>query len=256
VEKYCSHCITNCLLKHQSTKLDKYVVGQKIWRISSCLYFLLVFEWLWHSNTYLYQWQDTGTLILRYSLRSNAESWINSLLFVCLVVFNAIFNNISVISRLSVLLVEETGGHRENHRPVVSHWQTLSHNVVHLALIDIWTPTTIGSRPRQFFKTMFLLHMFDLSFYNKLKLSTTICDGSALDAELCQYHAWFLVKQAKIDKTECTKRWVRVMAFNATFINISVVSWWSVLFVEDTGVPGENHRPVASHWQTLLHKVQ
>jgi hypothetical protein len=33
-------------------------------------------------------------------------------------VFNATFNNISVISRLSVLLVEET---RSTHRPVTSH---------------------------------------------------------------------------------------------------------------------------------------
>jgi len=30
-------------------------------------------------------------------------------------------------------------------------------------------------------------------------------------------------------------------------VNISVMSWWSVLLVEETGVPGENHRPVASH---------
>jgi hypothetical protein len=35
--------------------------------------------------------------------------------------FNAIFNNISVISRRSVLLVEETGGPGENHQPVTSH---------------------------------------------------------------------------------------------------------------------------------------
>ena len=34
---------------------------------------------------------------------------------------------------------------------------------------------------------------------------------------------------------------VKVMVFNATFNNISVISWWSVLLVEDTGVPGENH---------------
>ena len=27
------------------------------------------------------------------------------------------------------------------------------------------------------------------------------------------------------------------------------------LLVEETGVPGENHRPVASHWQTLSHEV-
>ena len=29
----------------------------------------------------------------------------------------------------------------------------------------------------------------------------------------------------------------------------------AVLLVEETGVPGENHRPVASHWQTLSHNV-
>ena len=50
-------------------------------------------------------------------------------------VLDATFNNISAISWRSVLLVEETGGPGENHRPVASHWQTLSHNVVHLALI-------------------------------------------------------------------------------------------------------------------------
>jgi len=37
------------------------------------------------------------------------------------------------------------------------------------------------------------------------------------------------------------------MVFNATFNNISVISWRSVLLVEKTGVPGENHRPVASY---------
>jgi hypothetical protein len=41
--------------------------------------------------------------------------------FVCLVVFNATFNNISIISWRSVLLVEETEGPGENHRPVASH---------------------------------------------------------------------------------------------------------------------------------------
>jgi hypothetical protein len=34
---------------------------------------------------------------------------------------------------------------------------------------------------------------------------------------------------------------------DATFNNISVISWWSVLLVEETGVPRENHRPTASH---------
>ena len=44
-------------------------------------------------------------------------------------VFNTIFNDISVISWQSVLLVEELEVLWENHRPVASHWQTLSHNV-------------------------------------------------------------------------------------------------------------------------------
>jgi hypothetical protein len=38
---------------------------------------------------------------------------------------------------------------------------------------------------------------------------------------------------------------VYLMVFNATFNNISVISWG----------PGENHRPVASHWQILIHNV-
>ena len=38
-----------------------------------------------------------------------------------------------------------------------------------------------------------------------------------------------------------------VMVFNATFNNISVISWRSVLLVEEIGVHGKNHRPEASH---------
>jgi hypothetical protein len=39
----------------------------------------------------------------------------------------------------------------------------------------------------------------------------------------------------------------RVIVLNATFNNISDISWRSVLSVEETGVPGENHRPAVSH---------
>jgi hypothetical protein len=40
-----------------------------------------------------------------------------------------------------------------------------------------------------------------------------------------------------------------------SFNNISAISWWSVLLVEETRVPRENHPPATSHWQTLLHNV-
>ena len=34
-----------------------------------------------------------------------------------------------------------------------------------------------------------------------------------------------------------------VVVFNATFNNISAISWWSVLFAEEIGVPEENNTP-------------
>jgi len=37
------------------------------------------------------------------------------------------------------------------------------------------------------------------------------------------------------------------MVFNVTFNNISAISRWSVLLVEETGVPGGNHRQTLSH---------
>ena len=40
------------------------------------------------------------------------------------------------------------------------------------------------------------------------------------------------------------------MVFNATFNNISAISWQSVLLMEEIREPGENHR------QTLSHNVE
>jgi hypothetical protein len=49
--------------------------------------------------------------------------------------------------------------------------------------------------------------------------------------------------------------WFMFMVFNTTFNNISVISWRSALLVKETRVPGKNHRPVTSHWQTWSHNV-
>ena len=45
------------------------------------------------------------------------------------------------------------------------------------------------------------------------------------------------------------------MVFNATNRNMSVISWLSVLLVEEGGISGGNQRPVGSHWRTLSHNV-
>jgi hypothetical protein len=49
-------------------------------------------------------------------------------------------------------------------------------------------------------------------------------------------------------KTLCIEnqtKLLRKMVFGVN--NISVISWWSVLFVKETGVPGENHLRASIH---------
>ena len=61
----------------------------------------------------------------------NGSTWNKDTLLVLILrvmVFNATFNNISSISQQSVILGEETGVPGKKQYPVVSHWQTLSHN--------------------------------------------------------------------------------------------------------------------------------
>jgi hypothetical protein len=45
------------------------------------------------------------------------------------------------------------------------------------------------------------------------------------------------------------------MVWFMVFNNISAISLRLVLLMEETGVPGENHRPAASHAQMLSHNV-
>ena len=47
------------------------------------------------------------------------------------------------------------------------------------------------------------------------------------------------MKSQAIDRRLATITFVCLMVFNATFNNISVISWRSVLLVGETGVPGE-----------------
>jgi hypothetical protein len=42
--------------------------------------------------------------------------------------------------------IDNSGRPWENHRPVACHWQTLSYNVVHFALIEIQTHNISGDR--------------------------------------------------------------------------------------------------------------
>jgi hypothetical protein len=89
-----------------------------------------------------------------------------------------------------------------------------------------------------------------------LPVLTSLISTESVLLQYKLYHNWwgpsFLVILARIQYSLVDR--VRVIMFNATFNNISVISWRSALLVEETGVPEKNHRP-ASHWKTLSHNV-
>jgi len=59
------------------------------------------------------------------------------------------------------------------------------------------------------------------------------------------FYAFLSVSEAHANKFDF---FVDFWCFNATFSNISAISWRPVLVVEEAGVPGENYRPWASNW--------
>ena len=90
----------------------------------------------------------------------------------------------------------------------------------------------------------------------KLHLPSTVCYLSGRSAQsTCLDLDRFCIQYLRREVIVClvdiggivNRNCFRFIVFNVTFNNISVISWRSVLLVEDTGVPGENHHPVASH---------
>jgi hypothetical protein len=95
--------------------------------------YFIYFDWMFYPIFTHHCWY---LIFVEYQLNLFCSLWFDCLLMV----FNATFINISV------LLVEETKEPGKNHRPVASHWETLSHNVVHIALIEIRTSNISGGR--------------------------------------------------------------------------------------------------------------
>jgi hypothetical protein len=59
--------------------------------------------------------------IIWFLLKKLSRPYGNPIVWFGFMVFNATFTNISVTSWRSVLLLEETEGHRENLQPTASH---------------------------------------------------------------------------------------------------------------------------------------
>ena len=120
--------------------------------------------------------------------------YIFGLVLVWFIVINTTFNNISVISCRSVLLVEETGIPEENRWPVTSHWQTLSHTVVsstlRLSRFELTTLVMIGPDCTG---TFFLVWKFN---YHTITTTTALYIYEILEvfSEVRQYALWKIQK--------------------------------------------------------------
>ena len=88
-------------------------------------------------------------------------------------------------------------------------------------------------------------------------LSSESVSDYCCNAKLAIFFSWIKLHSMTemMMSTSYYTKILMVMVFNATFNNISIISWQSFLLLEETRVSGENHRPAASHWQTLSHNV-
>jgi hypothetical protein len=96
------------------------------------------------------------------------------------------------------------------------------------------------------------IYFIFILFYNHAH--THLLSGRTCLGPYHYYQLWPLSRVEEI-LTSIISALLSLMVFNVTFNNISVISWRSVLLVEETGGPGGNHRPVVSYWQTLSHNV-
>ena len=57
----------------------------------------------------------------------------------------------------------------------------------------------------------------------------------------CEHEVKLHTKYFAIQRIKIVDFFIESLCFNATFSNISAISWRPVLVVEEAGVPGENH---------------
>ena len=72
---------------------------------------------------------------------------------------------------------------------------------------------------------------------------TKSLDGTKLSDQLKVIRDGVGVTHMQVQYIFYVSLFVCLMVFNTTVSNISVISWRSVLLVEETGGPGDNHRP-------------
>ena len=122
-------------------------------------------------------------------------------------------------------LMRVGGGHRE------------------LSRTDLWIPG-LGCMTRT-------LYIWDRNLWREKKTSVELSTWPKIN-DLNHSAMYAPCNFEKRGLCQCSRCRVRVVVLNATFITISVISWRSVLLLEETAVLRENFQSVASHWQNLI----
>jgi hypothetical protein len=139
---------------------------------------------------------------------------------------------------------------------------TRIHKIIHLFFFLSKSEQSNCINFDQLFGLVILSYIELLKCYWWSKVHWNMCTSTWLVNTCCWFtvfnvHCWtfnidinaFLSQSIHWDKFIHSR--VRVIVFKITFNNISVISLRSVLLMEEIGVPRENHRSAASHWQTL-----
>ena len=82
---------------------------------------------------------------------------------------------------------------------------------------------------------------FHITSEDKADASKTNLDYNKLSIIMYNVWWWLWVFALVIDLID-------FWCFSATFSSISAISWRPGLVVEEAGVAGENHRPLATNW--------
>jgi hypothetical protein len=129
--------------------------------------------------------------------------------------------------------VVETGVPGESHRPAASHWQTLLHNVVSSTPHNEWDRIHNFSGDKHWYNLnplkMIVNHAIIMSFFvfNDLRWEVVV---RFLEIDvIVDYHCFIVVFTVFCGTVGSFLNYfmVKVMVFNNTFNNISVISLWS-----------------------------
>ena len=163
-------------------------------------------------------------------------------------VFNTTFNNISVISWWSVLLVEETGVPRENHRPAAI---VMDYHGKYIVMMRRTELVIFYLKFIQIYLTIYLQYYLEHQWHYGLPMNHEVTYWHRTPAG---YGLSWKLMSIMINQDN-NLRVLGLWCLTPLSTIFSYKSWQPVLSVEETGVHGENHQSATSHRQTLSHNV-